>query len=386
MSETTSTPRRPASPTWGPSFDPSAKVLPSHARRHNRTLVLQTLATHGPLSRADIARRTGLTRVTVSDLVAELIDSTLVVELGQRTESRPGKPATLLRIDRDACHIVGVDLSDLSTFRSCLVDLEGTVLSTHEVATDGATGEQATLLAAQAARTAMASATAPVLGVGVGTPGIVDSLGRVLTAPNLGWSDLALQQRLSAELLVPVHVANDANAAVMAERRYGTAAADLLLIRVGGGVGAGVLLDGVPRLGTHFAAGEIGHVVVGTDGGPPCACGKAGCLEAWLAVPNLRRGLAAPGADREEVLAEAGRRLGIAMAPVVGTVDPAEIVLSGPEDLLAGPLLDTAVRTLRDRMLVASHHDLQVRLAGLADDIVLRGAAAIVLGAELGVA
>lgn len=374
----------PAVPTWGRTVDRGAKALPSQAREHNRSLVLQTLAVHGTLSRADIARETGLTRVTVSDLVAELIEGALVIERGQRPGSRPGKPATLLEIDKDAQHIVGVDLSDLTTFRSCVVDLEGTVLTTHELATDGATGAEAVRLAAEVTALAVRAATAPLLGVGVGTPGIVDSWGTVLTAPNLGWSDLPLQRLLAEELLVPVHVANDANAAVMAERRFGEGSGDLLLIRVGGGVGAGILVDGVPRLGAHSAAGEIGHVVVGTDGGPPCACGKAGCLEAWLSVPSLRRVLAG-AADRERVLEEAGRRLGIAMAPVVGTLDVSEIAISGPADLLDGPLIDAAVRTLRERMLAASHDALRVRLASLSEDIVLRGSAAIVLAAELGV-
>ncbi|WP_413450062.1 ROK family transcriptional regulator [Georgenia phoenicis] len=374
----------PAVPTWGRALDPGTKALPSQAREHNRALVLQTLAAHGTLSRADLARGTGLTRVTVSDLVAELITAGLVIERGQRPGSRPGKPATLLEIDRDAQHIVGVDLSDLTAFRSCVVDLEGTVLEEYELATGGATGTEAARLAAEVAARAARSATAPLLGVGVGTPGIVDSRGTVLTAPNLGWSDLPLQQLLAEELRAPVHVANDANAAVMAERRFGEGSADLMLIRVGGGVGAGILVNGVPRLGAHSAAGEIGHVVVGTDGGPPCACGRSGCLEAWLAVPSLRR-LLAGASDGERVRVEAGRRLGIALAPVVATLDVSEIALSGPPDLLDGPLVDATVRTLRERMLPASHEGLRIRLASLAEDIVLRGSAAIVLAAELGV-
>src|SRR5699024_5969959 len=104
----------------------------------------------------------------------------------------------------------------------------------------------------------------------------------------------------------PVHVANDANAAVMAERRFGAGGEDLLLVTVGSGVGAGLLVGGVPRLGAHSAAGEIGHVVVGTDGGPPCACGKIGCLEAWLSVRNLRRAVTGVDDDaRRAVLDEA---------------------------------------------------------------------------------
>src|ERR1700710_508039 len=102
--------------TTGRALRPTTKVLPEHARGHNRSLVLQTLYRLGQISRADIARETGLTKVTVSDLVAELMLETLVVEVGHREGSRPGKPATLLDLNRDAFQIVGLDLSAYSTF------------------------------------------------------------------------------------------------------------------------------------------------------------------------------------------------------------------------------------------------------------------------------
>ena len=117
-----------------------------------------------------------------------------------------------------------------------------------------------------------------------------------------------------------------------------------MLVKVGHGVGAGLRDRRRPVVGSGFAAGEIGHVVVGTDGGPECACGKHGCLETWLAVPRLtaqssaRRRRARRGIAREEILAEAGRRLGIALAPVVGALNLSEVVLSGPAELLDGAL------------------------------------------------
>src|SRR5690606_7305088 len=131
---------------------------------------------------------------------------------------------------------------------------------------------------------------------------------------------------------LPVLVANDANAAVLAEHTFGSALSDTMLIKLGHGVGAGLLLGGTPLFGNRFAAGELGHVVVGTDGGAPCACGKVGCLETWLAIPRLEAALAAASTQRrrDEILTEAGDRLGIALAPVVGALDLAELVLSGP--------------------------------------------------------
>ncbi|WP_439565789.1 ROK family protein [Microcella sp.] len=364
---------------------PSAKVLPEQARAHNRSLVLQTLYRSGPLSRADLARETALTRVTVGDLVAELIDEQLALELGTRVDaSRPGKPATLLDLHRDGHRIVGIDLGDTEVFRGALIDLDGTILERREIDARGLVGEDAAAAALALTRELTAIADRPVLGIGIGSPGIVDLAGRVLTAPNRGWNDLPLQARLQAELGLPVIVANDANAAALAEYGFGGASADLMLVMVGYGVGAGLLLDGTPLFGSRFAAGEIGHVVVGTDGGEACACGKQGCLETWLAVPRLQARIAA-GEPREAVLRQAGERLGIALAPIVGALNLSEVVLSGPIELLDGTLAEATVDTLRQRTMEQFHGDLTVRLTSLGGDIVMRGAAVMVLSARLGV-
>ena len=364
---------------------PSAKVLPEQARAHNRSLVLQTLYRSGPLSRADLARETALTRVTVGDLVAELIGEELAIELGTRVDaSRPGKPATLLDLNRDGHRIVGIDLGDTEVFRGALIDLDGTILERREIDARGLVGEDAAAAALALARELTAIADRPVLGVGIGSPGIVDLAGCVLTAPNRGWTDLPLQARLQAELGLPVIVANDANAAALAEYGFGGASADLMLVMVGYGVGAGLLLDGTPLFGSRFAAGEIGHVVVGTDGGEACACGKQGCLETWLAVPRLQARIAA-GEPREAVLRQAGERLGIALAPIVGALNLSEVVLSGPVELLDGTLAEATVDTLRQRTMEQFHGDLTVRLTSLGGDIVMRGAAVMVLSARLGV-
>lgn len=395
---TTETPRTqhqaPATGGAGPLFADralraSGKVLPEHARSHNRSLVLQTLYTQGAQSRADVARGTGLTRVTVSDLVAALIGEGLVVELGQREDARPGKPATLIDVDRAGIHVVALDLSEHTRFRGAVLDLDGGVVARAEVALDGATGERAFELIVELLDGLLALTTARVLGIGVGSPGVVEPNGVVRSAPNLGWTDLPLQERLTAAFHLPVHVANDANVAVLAE--HATAPGDLILVKVGHGVGAGLIVGGRPVLGAGSAAGEIGHVVVGTDGGPRCACGKDGCLEAWLAVPRLTAELErlgttdAAASAREETLREAGRRLGIVLAPVVGALNLSEVVLSGPTELLDGPLLDAAVETLRNRTMAEHHRDLRLRMTAHGQDIVLRGAAVMVLSGQLGV-
>ena len=239
------------------------------------------------------------------------------------------------------------------------------------------------------------SATAPILGVGIGSPGIVDRAGVVRNAPNLGWRNQPLQARLQEKTGLPVRVVNDANAAVLAEHSFGGADHDLLLVRVGHGVGAGLLIGGRAIFGERFAAGEIGHVVVGTDDGPLCACGKSGCLEAWLSVPRLTGAIqdaasaAASPAEAElagqQILTEAGRRLGIILAPVVGALNLLEIVLSGPPELLDGALSAATVETVLSRTMASETGDLTLRMTAQGEDIVLRGAAVMVLSAQLGV-
>lgn len=366
------------------SLRPSAKLLPEQARAHNRALVLQGLYRSGPLSRADLSRLTGLTRVTVGDLIAELVDEGIAIELGTRVDpSRPGKPATLVDIARDGFRIIGLDLSDTDVFRGALLDLDGTIIERREVSAVELTGDIATIAVRRLAHELVEASTRPVLGIGIGSPGVVDLAGTVLSAPNRGWLAEPLQAHLSEVLGLPVIVTNDANAAALAEFGYGDSAPDLMLVTVGYGVGAGLVLDGRLLFGSRFAAGEIGHVVVGTDGGDDCACGKRGCLETWLAVPRLTARMQA-GAP-EKALREAGERLGIALAPIVGALDLSEVVLAGPTALLDGTLAEATVTTLRQRTMDRFHGALTVRMTTLGDDIVMRGAAATVLSERLGV-
>jgi predicted NBD/HSP70 family sugar kinase len=372
-----------AARTSGRTLRPSAKVLPEQARGHNRALVLQTLHGAGQQSRADLARSTGLTRVTISDLVAELMADGLVVELGHRESSGRGKPAILLEIDRAAFQIIGLDLSEYSVFRGAVLDLGGRLLSRSEIALAGSVGAEATAKVLALVDTLVGQATAPILGIGVGSPGIVDGDGTVLSAPNLGWDHEQLQKTLSERFSLPAIVVNDANAAVLAEHSFGDADGDMMLVKVGHGVGSGLLLGGVQFFGERFAAGEIGHVVVDAAG-PRCRCGKSGCLETWLSTPRLDAALgqATASADRDRILGDAGVRLGSALAPIVAALDLTEVVLSGPAEHLAGTLADATVETLRS--LAPFHSSLAVRMTTLGDDIVLHGAAAMVLSEQLG--
>ncbi|MFF1573754.1 ROK family transcriptional regulator [Leifsonia sp. NPDC058292] len=372
----------------GRALRPRGKVLPEHARGHNRSLVLQTLYRAGQVSRADLARETGLTRVTISDLVAGLIAEGLVIELGQRDDARPGKPAVLLDMDRGATQIVGVDLSEHSVFRGAVLDIDGRILASAEIALAGSVGEEATAKVLALVDRLVGLTTAPILGVGIGSPGVVDPSGTVKAAPNLGWNDEPLQRLIAEHTSLPVFVANDANVAVLAEHGFGGAHGDMMLVKVGHGVGSGLLVAGALVLGSRFAAGEIGQVMVGTDDGADTPYDREKCLEAWLAVPRLESRVAAAAIAGEPVapvLREAGQRLGVALAPIVGALNLSEVVVSGPEELLDGPLLDAVGETLRNRTMAGFHSDATLRMTSQGRDIVVRGCVVMVLSAQLGV-
>ena len=384
MSDLTAPSAGPATRWLGPGRT-TQRLGPSDARSHHRALVLQALYRGRGLSRADLARELGLSRVTISDVVGDLVEEALVVERGTRPASRPGKPATVLDINRQGHNVVGLDLSGSESFVGVVTDLDGTVIERAEIDIPQAQGDEAIVAVETLLTDLVALAPRPVIGVGVGSPGIVDDSGVVQSAPNLGWRDVPLQSRLAEACGLPVAVANDANAAVVGEFSFGAGQPDMMLVRIGRGVGSGLMIDGRIVSGARHAAGEIGHVVSGTDEGEPCVCGNNGCLERWLAIPRIDAHLAEPAADRDAVLTEAGRRLGLVMAPIVSALDLTEVVLAGPAGHISGPLLEAAQSTVRDRTLADWHGEMRLRMTELGHDLVVLGAVVLVLRGQLGV-
>ena len=317
------------------------KLRPEDARRSNLALVLQAIKGTPQLSRADLSRATGLTKVTISDLVAEQIAADLVRESGTSDASRPGKPSKMLELNPRGRDVLAMDLSAPDQLRGAVISLSGEPILTRLRSLEGAVGEPALIAVRELAAELVGAATRPILGLGVGTPGTVDSSGTVLSAPNLHWSGVPLRDLLQDDLNLPVRVENDANVAVLAERRNAGGPDDLVRVQLSRGVGAGVLIGGRLVHGGASDAGEIGHVAI-DDQGPQCGCGKLGCLETWVSVPALTARIAADPGRRDDLLAEAGHRLGLALAPVVGMLGLQRIVVGGPSEIVGDALLDAA--------------------------------------------
>lgn len=391
------------------------KATHEQTRTHNKRLILKTIYDHSPSSRADVARRTGLTRPTVSSTVTELITEGLVEEIGQG-QSDGGKPPILLSVAPEARHVIGLDLAN-SEFRGAVTDLRGAILHRASIPVyerDGTTALEAVYALCEQL---LAAATSPVLGIGIGTPGLIDAQrGIVQRAVNLDWADLPLRDLIANRYRLPVYIANDSHVAALGEYIFAQKrkTPNLVVVKVGRGVGAGIVLNGRLYHGDGSGAGEIGHVRVVEDG-IACRCGHAGCLETVTssqAIVKQARLLAQCNPDSQlwqftstpeaittevvlnaflagdpaiqQIIAEVGHYLGIALANLVGVLNIQKIVIAGSVARFGDLLQTTMEQEMRTRAMALLAEKTKVELSTLEQDIVILGAAALLLTHELG--
>jgi predicted NBD/HSP70 family sugar kinase len=384
-------PRSPA------RHDPDTPVRQSSLRAHNLALVLRQVAATGrPVSRADVAAATGLTRATVSTLVEELVRGQLVAEIGPAPRSGAGRPATGLVLAGSGPAGLGLEIN-VDYLAGCVLDLSGTVRHrvTEWVDQRGRSpGDVVAALAALAAsaRHAAADQGLEIVGAAVAVPGLVQD-GLVRLAPNLGWRGVNLGALLGPALSgLPVTVDNEANLAALGEAAPGES-----FVYVSGevGIGAGIVLGGELFRGTHGWAGELGHVAVRPDG-PPCHCGSHGCLEQYAGQEAI---LTAAGMSPHRTVADAvtragagdermrsallaaGAALGVAVAGVVNLLDVGTVVLGGSYALLAPWLAGPVERELAARVLTAGWSPVAVRASRLGTEATVVGAAGSVMRA-----
>jgi predicted NBD/HSP70 family sugar kinase len=320
----------------------------SLTRDLNRAAIFRLIGSSGPIARAQIARRLGLSPATVTAVTRELLQQGLL-RVADRSQSPRGRPALLLEIVGGAAaafgakvapdHVVGVQ-----------VDLEGDVLDRFEApfnaSNEAAVDELGRLLSSWIEQV---QPSAPLLGVGLGVSGVVDAATGSVDSPLLGWRDVPLAALLERQLGLPVYVDNDVNTLAVAERLNGRGRQvdHFLTVTIGRGVGLGIVADGDIYRGHGGGAGEFGHTTVAPDG-PTCSCGKRGCLEALVGDPalvaearrqrQLKRGdgiaelrsLADRGNPKAlAVFALAGERLGRAVGDLANILSPELVLISG---------------------------------------------------------
>ena len=369
-------------------------------RRHNLSLVLRLLASQGPRSRAGLAAVSGLTRATVSSLVADLIERGLVKEVGQESDQRVGRPATMLQLDGSQVVTLGMEI-DVGFVAVLANDLAGNCVYQRRRPLGGASLAFDDLFPTlvRELRRAIARVQADgrrVVGLTVAVPGIADvERGVVTRAPNLGWRMAPLGARLQTALgqQLSITVDNEANLGALAEYRVGPRAGTNHLVYLMSihGVGAGIIIDGEVFRGASGAAGEVGHTTVQSKG-LPCACGSVGCWETTVslrallydAVPDLAAGILrdrrlSPEAKLAPVLARAkannpiaikglrkfGRWLGVGLANIIDTFNPQVIVLAGFLPMVAPWIMDEAMKAVRANSLEESADLCAVELSTL---------------------
>lgn len=374
----------------------------ARAARDGRSRVISTLVRLGPLSRADLARHAGLAPSTVTGLVAVLQDEGLVA-LGERAATHaPGRPGTLLTLQREAGLVVGLDFGKRH-FTVAIADLA------HEMLSEQWVGHEPDLPAAEhiaqardlvdAALARLGADRSSVVGIAAGIPGPVHrttgNLGDSTILP--GWVDLPAEQALSEAFGRSVRVDNDANIGGLAEWMWGAArgTSHAVYVKLATGIGGGLIVDGVPFTGFGGTAGEIGHIRI-EPRGAVCRCGRRGCLEAvtgsalvisrtQIVHPEVRTvadvlTLARAGDEHVlGVLEHCGSAVGTALGAVCNVLNPEVIVLGG-ELAAAGPAVaEPLIAALRAATVRSAADDVEVRAGELGDRAEVLGAVALAL-------
>ncbi len=360
-------------------------------RQHNRDLVLKTIYDNETVSRADIARLTKLTRATVSELVANLIAEGLVKEVGYGS-SKGGKSPILLSLVADSRYLIGLNLAQ-EKFIGAIVNLRGDIKETVEAPVSGADGQQALLLVYQILDQLVHTGYKPIVGIGVGTPGLVNTReGVVVNAVNLDWQDLPLTQLLKPRYNLPISVLNDSQATAIGEFVYGgsyLADSNLIVVNIKHGIGAGILINGRLFQGDGGGAGEIGHVVAQKNGNL-CRCGRRGCLETVASVravvqraealnqdypdsplandplnislDSIEKAFQANDPLAQRVVFEAAYYLGISIAGLIGTLNIQRIILTGDMARFGHPWLKAVEKSMRESALTRMAQDTRLEI------------------------
>jgi predicted NBD/HSP70 family sugar kinase len=368
--------------------------------------VLDTLQRRGAASQADIVRETGLSRTTVSSLVADLLEEGFVVERADSVRQAPsptgGRPPTLLTLDPSSGGFLGIDFGHESV-RVVVTDRSGALLvdARQELDVDHQADEAldrvSELVPALLAEAVLDRDRVIGAGAAVSAPVRLDSRGFASGVIFPSWAGLDVGEALSERLGVPVDVGNDANLGALAEARFGAGRGvqNILYVMLSAGVGAGLILHGNVYEGQTGTAGELGHVVVSPEG-QICRCGNRGCLETVAGVAAVTGALRqshgrelslddvvalveAGDAGAVRVIADAGRAVGRAVAGMCTVLDPGLVIVGGEMAATGDVLLDNIRESLERDSSDATGQPYTVVLGGLGARAEALGAVALAM-------
>jgi predicted NBD/HSP70 family sugar kinase/predicted transcriptional regulator len=370
----------------------------------NRQIVLNYVREKEPISRAAIARESALQRSTVSAIVDDLQTEGLVEEVGEG-ESTGGRPPTLLRLRTVGAIAIGVAVTP-SLITIATSDLAGRVLEQQAFPTD----PDADLTFGRivdGVRTLLKQKDGSIESIGVSLPGLIDpSTGIAIYVPYFKWRDLPVATMISSATGLPVTIDNDANAVALAELWFGrpevSDARDFILVLVAEGVGTGIVVDGRIYRGERGAAGEFGHMIIGTNAPVPCSCGNRDCWEAFSSeraalarYQKLTGAEADSGVDFKQLvdralggepeartaLVDMALCLGIGISNLVVGFSPEAVVVGG-EIARAWPLIKEALQQTMEHSVRRGLPSARILPSTLGKDPTLMGALSLVLASK----
>ncbi len=374
----------------------------------NQQIVLNYIREREPISRAEIARETDLQRSTISAIVEALTAEGMVEEVGEG-ESTGGRRPTLLRLRTKEAIAIGVAITPTCTMVATS-DLAGRIVEQKEFLTDPdldkTLGEVISLV-----REILVRNKGSIEAVGISLPGLVDpSTGTAVYVPYFKWRDIPVSKTIASAVGLPVIIDNDANAVALAELWFGrpevSDARDFILVLVNEGVGTGIIFDGQVYRGQRGAAGEFGHMVIGTHAPVPCSCGNRDCWEAFSSErAALARYVKLSGdengtlaAFRELVdralsgenhakaaLVDTAHCLGVGISNLVVGFSPEAVVVGG-EIARAWSLIESALTETIEHSVRRGLPSARILPSTLGEKPVLRGALSLVLASKFAAA
>ncbi len=374
----------------------------------NRQIVLNYVREREPISRAEIARETELQRSTISAIVEALTAEGLIEEVGEG-ESTGGRRPTMLRLRTKEAIAIGVAITPTCT-TVATSDLAGRIVEQKEFLTDPDPDKTLQDVIALV-REFSAKHKGSIEAVGVSLPGLVDpSTGAAVYVPYFKWRDIPVSKIISTAVGLPIIIDNDANAVALAELWFGrpevSDARDFILVLVAEGVGTGIIFDGQVYRGQRGAAGEFGHMVIGTQAPVPCSCGNRDCWEAFSSErAALARYLKLSGsentasfdfrdlvdqaltgeANAKAALIETARYLGVGISNLVVGFSPEAVVVGG-EIARAWSLVENALTETIEHSIRRGLASAKILPSTLGEKPILRGALSLVLASKFAAA
>ncbi|HHW01445.1 MAG TPA: ROK family transcriptional regulator [Thermoanaerobacterales bacterium] len=381
----------------------------------NESLVINIIRQRGPISRVDIARLTGLTQPTVTNITNKLMESNLIMEY-MMGESSGGRRPVLLKINPEALNVIVIHISSNKLF-AYHTDGDINVIKHDTAKIKNLNKEQIIDMMNEYIEKYQNEAKAQLPGIGVVVHGPVKAReGISIFAPNIGWKNVPIKFIVEDKFHIPTFVENDVRAMTLGEFYYGAArdVNNMVFIKVGYGVGSGIIMDGRLYRGVGDSAGEIGHTTIDV-GGPQCGCGNYGCLEAMASenalvktmVKSIKEGrdsmvLDLAGGNLEDVtpeiiyeaaasgdilasriLRQIARYLGIAVANAINTFNPELIVIGGGITRAKAFIEETMMETVKCRALESCFQDVRISFSTMGDEATLKGAADMVMAEVL---